>query len=210
MKKRILTLFFVATLFLISGCSNLFVNNTSPNSDEPRIITQTVGDFIVRQLHGQNKKTLSSARFKTQFTIPSTWNIEEGQTSSNGLATYVLRRKNTNTDERSQRDTPNGFNTGIQDLAGLDMYGRGENVHFNTLQLFQRWHDATVSNRQVVKTVQRTMSNNQIYFTQEADGIDSVGQYYYLATPLYIFVFGSDDIPDADMTAIFQSLTMHE
>lgn len=152
MKKLFLALLLFSGLFLANGCSNALVNRSSAGVNIPWITTETIGDFVVRQLHGATKKTLASPRFKIQFSLPTSWRIEEAQNTSTTLPSYVFRRKNTDTSEKSHRDTPNGFNTGDQDLGGLDVYSRAENLRIDTLQAFRQWHDAAaVPGRQIKK-----------------------------------------------------------
>lgn len=210
MKKLLLTLLLFSGLFLAVGCSSSSPSHSTANLNLPWITTDTIGDFVVRQLHGATKQTLASSRFKIQFRLPTLWRFEEAQNTSEELPSYIFRRKNTDTSEKSHRDTPNGSNTGDQDLGSFDVYGRAGNLHIDTLQAFKQWHDTAVSGRQIEKTEQRTLNHFSIVYAQEADGIQSTGQYYYLETPSHVFMFGSDDIPDADMMMILKSLTVSE
>lgn len=207
MKVSIPPIIVSCVLLFLSGCSFNTRERISSDTNVPWITTETIGDFVVRQLHGAQLKTVSSGRFNIQFSLPTTWRVEQGESSST-VVTLIFQRKNEDTDENSRRDTPNGFNTAVQDNGGLDIYSNRENVRIETPQIFQQWHDAAVAGRQIEKMQQQTVGHLTLFYAQESDGVQSTGQYYYFATPSYIFVFGTDDIPDADMTAIFRSLTM--
>lgn len=135
------------------------------------------------------------------FIMDTGFSVVPYQTSGSELSSYILTRKNTNTSETPNRDTPNGFNTAADDSIGVQVYSNDRNLSTDDLASFKSWQSAgnIGSSTDAEPTVQR-LGNNTVIESIVTTGIaGELSRYLYIIQRGYIIAIGSRDVPKKEL-----------
>lgn len=195
MKNLAATIIIIIAVLFGAVLGYIYAKKTTTVSDQPRTGTNELL-LTTEQLNDVNVYT--SDRYLFRLRLPSTL-AYSGKASAQGTVFGArFMAENTDTSERRNRNTPNGFNTSSYNIFGFLVYRNPNHVTVNDEGEFRRWLK-NVGKNDTRKLERTTLNNIPIIRTEEADGIRSVGVYYYFFSPEFIYAFGTGDFPDEAM-----------
>lgn len=188
------TYLYLVVAVAISAIS-LFIGFGIGNSDTHAYPQQTSRvDFSIVGSQNSSAITYENQTYGLRLNFPSTL-AYAGSSHANGAAFGAkFLSPNINTSETKNRNTPNGFNTGAYDELRLDVYENTSGLSGSQSTVLGSWL-RSIGSREPLTSQSLRIGSGTWVVTQESDGIESVGEYYYYITPVFVYRFGTDDFP---------------
>jgi len=148
----------------------------------------------------------TSTRYDFSFVAGSEYGYIENSTSGSEVAAYTFSRINSNTSEEQNRDTPNGFNTSVDDRLGVVVYRNTQHISLDNLADFVSWQESVSPSAGIVgSAATHEFTSNTAIEAITAGGIDSEGRDLFFVSDSYIIDFSSSDVPKDEMYDIANS-----
>ena len=126
------------------------------------------------------------------------------------LSSIALTRKNGNTSEQPNRDTPNGFNTAVDDRIGIHVYNNDQNVSAQSqdIAIFTSWQKVSSPGSLVSEQPEiKNFGDNAAIEAVIQDGIGSFSRVIYFISEKNIVVISSSDVPKGELYDIANTFT---
>jgi hypothetical protein len=180
----------IAAVAYIAGSVN---KNNDEVSAKKTVTNQTTSAFVVNPT--SDGLAFTSALFNFSFTTGSEYGYLENSTASTELASYVLNRENENTSEQPNRDTPNGFNTSVDDRIGVTVFQNNQHITLDNLAEFISWQELVTPSADINgSATTHVFTLNNAIEAITAGGIDDFSRCIYFINDSYIVEIGSADV----------------
>ncbi|MFH0853722.1 MAG: hypothetical protein V1853_04945 [bacterium] len=95
-----------------------------------------------------------------------------------------------------------------EDSKGFEIYTfpKTQVGQINTEQGFRLWHDANINSQNIIQLSELQMPFGKLWRTQEQDGVDSTGRYYYFENNKYCFMIMLFNISQNEIESIISKI----
>ncbi len=127
------------------------------------------------------------------------------------LETIEFREINTTTNQDTNRDTPDGFNTSGQNSLTLLTYPNSQGITAQDTDAFQEWYDTSFNAEGIESVDEAFLGGKSVLNVVVGNGIAGAkGRSYFIFSKEYIFVVSSNDVVKSVIEQIVGSFTQLE
>ena len=206
MKKLIITILIISAVIL-SGClakpqtnqnTNQSVNQNVNSSNENINVNTDASSTFVDIGSSSDFKIYKNKMYGFQFEVPKSWNIQEVQDSS---------LDNTHI---SVRFFDNNKTYEYRLFVGIIKNVNVASIDFTSIDKFKQWHAINMISNYIKAVSISNINQYSVVKTEENDGIDSMGRYYYFSHGNLVIYFRSAKDNDEVSSGILSSFSFIE
>lgn len=203
--KNFIKIILIAVAALLVGATGYFVfmKKTGPNIQQTPIATpnQTSTPISLTPDEAAHWQTYANTKYGFEVRYPDFWQIDssywEKDSGIDGVEYpyyhYIPFLSMSNGETKR-------IGLGIANILN------SENYDFNSIADFRKWHDKYMGSNEIEKVEKSKIGRLDVIKTYEADGVNSVGEYVYVARDDLVVFLTHDSADDAQTQLMFNQL----